>query len=253
MSLSIAVAGKGGTGKTTIAALLIELLSRRGTVLAIDADPSTNLPLALGLSVGETVGQAREELLALVKKGKFSPALSKQEYLELKVRELLVESPQIDLLVMGRPEGPGCYCAANNMLRQIIDRLGSHYDYLVMDCEAGMEHLSRQTTRDIDLLLLVSDPTVKGVYTAGKMKELIRELRTSVVRVALAVNRVRGPLSPEVSRTIAEAGLELVSSLPEDPTLSDLESHGRPVKELPPDSPLRQGVEEIARKLLPAG
>ena len=253
MTLSIAVAGKGGTGKTTVAALLIELLSRKGTVLAIDADPSTNLPLALGLSLGETVGQAREEMLTLVKGGKFSPALPKQEYLELKVREALVESTGIDLLVMGRPEGPGCYCAANNMLRQIIDRLGSHYDYVVIDCEAGMEHLSRQTTRDIDLLLLVSDPTVKGVYTARKMKELMGELRTRVGRVALVLNRVRGPISAEVSRVIEEGGLELVQRLPEDPALADLEARGRPVKELPPDSPLRLGVEELARKLVTAG
>ncbi|MFH1483184.1 MAG: AAA family ATPase [Chloroflexota bacterium] len=252
MTLSIAVAGKGGTGKTTVAALLIELLSRKGTVLAIDADPSTNLPLALGLSLGETVGQAREEMLTLVKGGKFSPSLPKQDYLELKVREALSESPGIDLLAMGRPEGPGCYCAANNMLRQIIDRLGSHYDYVVIDCEAGMEHLSRQTTRDIDLLLLVSDPTVKGVYTARKMKELIRELRTSVGRVALVLNRVKGPISAEISQVIEEGGLELVQRLPEDPALADLEARGQPVKELPPDSPLRLGVEELARKLLPA-
>jgi CO dehydrogenase maturation factor len=253
MTLSIAVAGKGGTGKTTIAALLIELFSHKGTVLAIDADPSTNLPLALGLDVGETVGQAREEMLTLVKGGRFSPALPKQEYLELKVREAVVESPKVDLLAMGRPEGPGCYCAANNMLRQIIDRLGGHYDYVVMDCEAGMEHLSRQTTRDIDLLLLVSDPTVKGVYTARKMKELIRELRTSVGRVALVVNRVCAPLSPEVSRAIEEGGLELVCCLPEDPALADLEARGRPARELAPNSPLRQGVQEIARTLNLAG
>lgn len=253
MSYSIAIAGKGGTGKTTIAALLIEFLSTRGTVLAIDADPATNLPLALGLPFGETVGQVREEMLTLVKGGQFNPSLPKQEYLELKVQEALVESPGIDLLAMGRPEGPGCYCAANNMLRQVIDRLGGHYDYVVMDCEAGMEHLSRQTTRDIDLLLLTSDPTVKGAYTARKMKELIGELRTSVGRVALVLNRVKGPVSAEVSRAIEEGGLELVASLPEDPSLADLEARGRPMKELSPHSPLRRGVEETGRKLDLAG
>src|SRR3989304_6021852 len=143
MTLSIAVAGKGGTGKTTVAALLIELPPRRGTVRAIEAAPPTNLPLALGLSLGETVGQAREEMLTLVKGGKFSPALPKQDYLELKVHQALSESPGIDLLAMGRPEGPGCYCAANNMLRQIIDRLGGPYDYGGIDLGAGGGHTPR--------------------------------------------------------------------------------------------------------------
>jgi len=249
VTVSIAVAGKGGTGKTTVAALLVELLSRKGTVLAIDADPATNLPLSLGLPLAETVGRIREEMLTLVRGGKYNPALPKQEYLAVRIQESLVESPRVDLLAMGRPEGPGCYCAANNMLRGIIDRLGSHYDYVVMDCEAGMEHLSRQTTRDVDLLLLVSDPTVKGVTTARGMKELIGELRTSVGRVALVVNRVKGDLSPEVTRAIEEGGLELVGMLAEEPALGELEALGRSVRELPPTSPLRQKLAEVAQRL----
>ena len=249
MTVSIAVAGKGGTGKTTVAALLVGLLAQRGTVLAIDADPSTNLPISLGLPLTETVGHIREEMLTLVRGGKYNPALPKQDYLELRIQESLVESPRVDLLAMGRPEGPGCYCAANNMLRGIIDRLGSHYDYVVMDCEAGMEHLSRQTTRDIDLLLLVSDPTIKGVTTARGMKQLIGELRTSVGRVALVANRVKNGLTPELARAIEEGGLEMVGMLDEEPALRELEARGRPVRELPPTSPLRQKLTEIAQRL----
>ena len=249
MTVSIAVAGKGGTGKTTVAALLVGLLAQRGTVLAIDADPSTNLPISLGLPLTETVGHIREEMLTLVRGGKYNPALPKQDYLELRIQESLVESPRVDLLAMGRPEGPGCYCAANNMLRGIIDRLGSHYDYVVMDCEAGMEHISRQTTRDIDLLLLVSDPTIKGVTTARGMKQLIGELRTSVGRVAFVVNRVKNGLTPELARAIEEGGLELVGMLAEEPALGELEARGRPVRELPPTSPLRQKLTEIAQRL----
>ena len=134
MTTTIAIAGKGGSGKTTIAALLIKLLSQKGVVLAIDGDPSTNLNLALGLPLSYTVGKIREEMTAAVKSRRFEAGIAKQDYLELKTSEALVESPKIDLLAMGRPEGPGCYCAANNMLRTCIDRLGKNYDYVVIDC-----------------------------------------------------------------------------------------------------------------------
>jgi len=144
---TIVNAGKGGTGKTTIAALLINLLSQKGTVLAVDADPSTNLNLALGMPLDGTVGDMREEMALAVKSGTYDNNVAKPDYIEMKIMESLVESDRIDLLAMGRPEGPGCYCAANSMLRTSIDRLGKNYDYVVIDCEAGMEHISRQTTR----------------------------------------------------------------------------------------------------------
>lgn len=249
MGVTIAVAGKGGTGKTSISALLIKLLSERGIVLAIDADPATNLNMALGLPLEETVGQVRENMAKEVKSGRFSPGISKPDYLEFKIRESLVESPGIDLLAMGRPEGPGCYCAANNMLRGSIDRLAKSYDYTVIDCEAGMEHLSRQTTRDVDILILVSDPTLRGITTAVRMKELIGELRTSVGKIALVVNRVRGPLSTEVSTAIREAGLDIVATINEDSQASELDARGAPLPELPESAPLKQGVKEIAQRL----
>ncbi len=249
MTKTIAIAGKGGTGKTTIAALLIHLLSGQGTVLAIDADPSSNLHLTLGLPLTDTIGAVREEMLAAVKTRTMNPGIAKQDYLDLKVHEALVESEKIDLLAMGRPEGPGCYCAANNMLRTIVDRLENNYDYVVIDNEAGMEHISRQTTRDVDILLIITDPSPRGIITATRMKDLIKELRTSVSKMGLVVNRVQGALPPEIDRAIKESGLEVLGFLPSDPGVFDLEARGRPLTELPAESPLKLGIRQIAHKL----
>jgi len=249
MTTTIAIAGKGGSGKTTIAALLIKLLSQKGAVLAIDADPATNLNLALGLPLSDTVGKVREEMAAKVKARTMEPGLAKQDYLDIKISEALVESPQIDLLAMGRPEGAGCYCAANNMIRTCVDRLGKSYDYVVIDCEAGMEHISRQTTRDIDIMLLVSDLTVRGILTAANMKALIKDLRTYVGKIYLIVNRATSPLPPKIAQTIEESSLQIIGLIPEDQKIRELEAKGTPLIELPPDSQLQKGVLEIARKL----
>ena len=249
MTTTIAIAGKGGSGKTTIAALLIKLLTQKGAVLAIDADPATNLNLALGLPLSDTVGKVREEMAAKVKARTMEPGLAKQDYLDIKISEALVESPQIDLLAMGRPEGAGCYCAANNMIRTCIDRLGKNYDYVVIDCEAGMEHISRQTTRDIDIMLLVSDLTVRGILTAANMKALIKDLRTYVGKIYLIVNRASSPLPPKIAQTIEESELKIIGTIPEDAKIKELEAKGAPLIELPPDSALQKGVAEIARKL----
>ncbi|MBE0416072.1 MAG: AAA family ATPase [Dehalococcoidia bacterium] len=249
MTKTIAIAGKGGTGKTTIAALLIKLLTEKGVVLAIDGDPSSNLHMALGLPLEETVGGVREEMASAVSKGRLSSGISKPDYLELRIQEALVESKGVDLLAMGRPEGPGCYCAANNMLRHCIDRLGGNYDYVVIDSEAGMEHISRQTTRDVDILLLTSDPTIRGVSAAARMKELIGELRTHVGRIALVVNRVSESLPQEIEQAIEEAKLDLIGVLPEDPGMMELEIRGAPLTELPSESPLQQGVLALAKGL----
>ncbi len=246
---TIVVAGKGGTGKTTIAALLIGLLSQKGVVLAIDGDPSTNLHMSLGLPLSETVGGFREEMKQAVEKGRFDVGIAKPDYVSLKVSESLVESERIDLLAMGRPEGPGCYCAANNMLRTCIDRLAKNYDYVVVDCEAGMEHISRQTTRDVDILIIVSDATMKGIVTAARMKELIAELRTHVDRVCLVVNRVNGELPQQLEKAIEDFGLELIATIPNDPGITELDVAGTPLIELPTNSPLQSAVAEVAVKL----
>jgi CO dehydrogenase maturation factor len=248
MTTTITVAGKGGVGKTTISSLLIDLLSQRSVVLAIDADPSTNLNAALGLPLEATVGKAREDVTAEITKGRVSPGVSKQELLEMKIREALVESKKIDLLAMGRPEGPGCYCAANHMLRASIDRLAKNYTYVVIDSEAGMEHISRQTTQNVDFLIIVSDPTMRGITAAARVKDLIKEMRTKVGKVFLVVNRVRNGLPPEIGKAIEDFGLQLIAAIPEDPNLPELEIKGKPIVELPLDSPLRVGVQELASK-----
>jgi len=249
MTTTIAVAGKGGTGKTTIAALIIKLLAPKGVVLAIDGDPSTNLHMSLGLPLNETIGNVREEMLEAVRTGRYDSSIPKMDYVGLKISEALAESERIDLLAMGRPEGPGCYCASNEMLRFSIDRLAKNYDYVVIDCEAGMEHISRQTTQDIDILLTISDPTMKGIITAARMKELIAELRARVGRICLILNRTNGAPPPQLAKAIDQFGLELIGILPEDAMLKELEVAGTPVTELPPDSPLQLGVAEIAKKL----
>jgi len=253
MTKTIAMAGKGGTGKTTVSALIVKLLSKKGLVLAVDADPSTNLSQALGLPLDEsrTVGKIREKMAEDVSQDRLSPDIGKAEYLYSKVVESLVESKGFDLLTMGRPEGPGCYCASNEFLRACLDKLVKDYkyDYVVMDCEAGMEHISRQTTRDVDALLLMSDPTMKGVTTAARMNELIRELRSNVGRIGLIINRVRGELSPEIRKAIEDSGLQILALIPEDPDMAGLEMQGKPVSELPPKSPLLLKVKEIAESL----
>ncbi len=249
MSKTIAVAGKGGTGKTTISALLAHWLTQHGTVLAVDADPAANLHMALGMALECTVGDIREGMLQEVKRGTFTAGMSKQDYLEWKINEAIVEGQRIDLVVMGRPEGPGCYCAANNMLRGCLDRLQTNYDYVVMDNEAGMEHLSRQTTRDVDLLLLVSDPSVRGISTAARMQELIHELRTTVGRVVLIVNRADGALPPAVQAAIAAAHLELLGTLPDHQAVRDHDAEGRPIVQLPAGDPLRQRLIELAGRV----
>jgi len=219
----------------------------RRSVLAIDGDPSSNLHMALGLPLEQTIGSIREGMLDHKAVGK--SGMPKPDYLELKVREALVESEGIDLLAMGRPEGPGCYCAANNWLRGSIDRLAGNYDFVVIDNEAGMEHISRQTTRNVDILLLVSDPSTRGITAAVRMKDLIGELRSRVGRICLVVNRVRGGVPPQIKQMIDEADIELISAIAEDPDILDIEVRGAPLIDLPADSPLRKGVADIATKL----
>lgn len=249
MTKTIAIAGKGGTGKTSVAALLIKLLSQKGLVLAVDADPSTNLNQALGLSLedDETVGRIREKMTEDVSKGRFNPTIGKQEYLFNQIMESLVESKGFDLLAMGRPEGPGCYCASNEFLRVSLDKLVKDYkyQYIVMDCEAGMEHISRQTTRDVDVLLIMSDPTMRGITTAARMKNLIGELRSKIGNIGLIVNRVKGELSPEIKKAIDESNLQVIALIPEDHNLEALELKGRPIIELPDESPLQLKVKEM--------
>jgi len=252
VTYTIAVAGKGGTGKTTISALVIDYLNRskKGSVLAIDADPSTNLNLALGVPLEDTVGDVREETATAIGGSGALGGLSKWDYLDLRINEALVEEKAFDLLAMGRPEGPGCYCAANNILRTSVDRLSDAYDYVVIDNEAGLEHLSRRTTQDVDLLLVVSDPTLRGIIAAGRVVELVDELKTAVGSAYLIVNRVNGDTLPEpLLKAIEEHRLTLAGIIPADPAVNDLDALGEPMVRLPEDAPARRRLEEILASL----
>ncbi len=257
MTTTIALAGKGGTGKTTIAALLIRYLieQRDGAVLAIDADPATNLPMVLGMEAEQTVGDIREDMLDQVQTsgalaGSMPGGMSKQDYLDYEVQMALVEGEHVDLLAMGRPEGPGCYCAANQMLRVIVDRLAKQYDYVVIDNEAGMEHLSRRTTRDVDVLLLVSDPTQRGLVAARQMAEMVPALEIGVGRVYLIVNRLQGEMPAPLTEAIEQYELELLSTVPDDPAMAEFEFTGRPLVELPEDTAVYQAVSKIAGRII---
>ena len=264
MTTTIALAGKGGTGKTTIAGLLIRYLKeeRDGAILTIDADPSSNLNFVLGMDLEQTVGAIREDMLDQVQSsgamaGAMPGGMSKQDWLDYQVQMSLVEGERIDLLAMGRPEGPGCYCAANQMLRVIIDRLNKQYDYVVIDNEAGMEHLSRRTTRDVDILLLVTDPTQRGLIAARRMQEMTPGLEIGVGHTYLILNRLRKDGNKEASELptplaefIAAADLDLIGTVPDDPTMAEFEFTGRPLVKLPADSAVYQAVSKIARKIL---
>ncbi len=252
MTTTIAVAGKGGTGKTTIAGLLIRYLqeNKRGSVLAIDADPSSNLNAVLGLPLDGTVGDVREEMLTKVGAGSMAPGISKQDYLEYKVNEVLVEGSGVDLLAMGRPEGAGCYCAANNILRALIDRLGKDYDYVVIDNEAGLEHLSRRTTRDVDVLLAVTDPTMRGLTAAERVIELIDELKTKIGHAYLVVNRVDGDLPVAMQDEIQKLNIELLGTVPRDEELAKLDAAGRPLVEVSDDSSAYKAIKRIAERIV---
>jgi CO dehydrogenase maturation factor len=256
LTTTIALAGKGGTGKTTISALLIRYLieERGGSILAIDADPATNLNMVLGMDVDQTVGDIREGMLDQVQSsgalaGSMPGGMSKQEYLDYQVQMALEEGERVDLLVMGRPEGPGCYCAANQMLRVIVDRIGKQYDYVVIDNEAGMEHLSRRTTRDVDVLLLVTDPTQRGLVTARHMQDMVPGLKIAVGRIYLVVNRLRDDMPAPLTQAVEQSGLDLLGTVPDDAEMAEFEFTGRPLVELPAETAVYKAVRDIAQRV----
>ncbi|HSR36469.1 MAG TPA: AAA family ATPase [Desulfurivibrionaceae bacterium] len=215
MTKVIAMAGKGGVGKTTISALLINYLLSKGQtpVLAVDADSNANLNELLELEVGITIGQVRKAL-----KGDMPPNITRDQYMEMKVHEALVEATGFDLLTMGQPDGPGCYCAANQHLAMTMDHLAGNYKYILVDNEAGMEHLSRMNLRVIDYFFVISDPSARGILTAKRIAELTGPLGIDIKKKCLIVNRVPEPANPELMAKINEAvtstGMPLGGLLP---------------------------------------
>jgi CO dehydrogenase maturation factor len=233
MGYSVALAGKGGTGKTTIAGFLIKYLVEKGKtpVLAVDADANANLNDVLGLEVEETLGDAREEM----KKG-VATGMTKDVFMEMKLQEAVVEASGFDLIVMGRPEGAGCYCAANSLLTMYLDKLMQNYDYLVMDNEAGMEHISRLTTNNIDVLLVVADPTRRGIQAAARIVELTEELGLNIDRKLVVVNQAREGQEKGINEMVEQYKLVLVGMVPEDAELQEFDLAGRPTVELEKDN-----------------
>lgn len=239
MAFTIAFAGKGGTGKTSLAGLTIKyLVSRRhGPVLGVDADSNACLNEALGVTVHSTVGKLREESLNTVRSGADRPGgMSMEQMFDYEVQQSVVESKGFDLLVMGRPEGPGCYCAANNIIRKYTDKLSEAYSYVVIDNEAGMEHLSRRTTHKVDLLIIVSDPTVRGVLTARRIHELADELKLEVDKRVLIINRVVGDEGPALKEMAEKAGITVAGFVPQDEMIFQFDLEGKPVFQLPDDA-----------------
>jgi len=250
MSVSIAVAGKGGTGKTTISGLIIRSLieSNKDPVLALDADPNSNLNEILGVEVFKTVGMLREEFKENAPR--YSKGMYKDQIVEMNIHQSLIESKGFDLLVMGRGEGPGCYCYANSLFRKYIDMLQGNYDYIVMDNEAGMEHLSRRTTQDIDYLLIISDPSPKGILTASRIRNLSKELKLKVGNVFLIINKVDSGLDNRLEKYIEENKFKILSIVNIDSNIYEMDLYGKTVFDLPKDSVALKQVRSVIDKLV---
>jgi CO dehydrogenase maturation factor len=243
------MAGKGGTGKTTVAGMLLRYLLEhdKTPVLAVDADANSNFNEVLGVEVEHTVGEAREEM----KRGGGLVDITKDQLIQMRINQCLVEADGFDLIVMGQPEGPGCYCAANNLIAHYMDVLSKNYPYIVMDNEAGMEHLSRLTTKNVDRLILVSDPSWRGIQAAARLQELARQLNIVAGKASLVVNRATNGLSPKAQEEIASQGIQLAGMIPNDPLIAEYDSMGRPTFTLPADSAALQAAYGIFSALLP--
>jgi len=247
MSYTIAITGKGGVGKTTVAALTVLRLiaSGRRPVLAVDADPNTCLDSALGVRVEHTVGGAREEARLLAAENT-TAGVAKHEWLRLKVAQSLVETDDFDLLAMGRPEGPGCYCFANNALRAALAEIADDYPFVVIDNEAGLENLSRRIVRELDLMMMVADPSRQGLATVRRLFGLAREMDLKVKQLVLVLNRWRLAAPPPAALQLqAETGASGLRALPEDGELTRLSEEGRSLSTLPASNPVVLGMDRL--------
>jgi CO dehydrogenase maturation factor len=250
LAFNIAVAGKGGSGKTSLASLVIRYLMKKGTgpILAIDADPNANLGESLGLDIKQTIGS----IIASFNDEKINipPGMTKEAYLDFKLNESIVESQGLDLVTMGRGEGPDCYCYPNVILRKFADSLAGNYPYMVMDNEAGMEHLSRRTTQDVDELLIISDHTVKGVRTVARIIKLVEELKLIVKRQSVIINLVPDGLDPLVAEELKKLGIKPTATIPKDEELVKYDIQMKPLLKLPDSSRAVKAVGALMDKLI---
>lgn len=250
LGFSIAIAGKGGTGKTSITSLVIRYLKKggKGPILAVDADPNANLGESLGMGVKRTIGS----IIASFNEEKINipSGMTKESYLEFKLNEAITEGKGLDLVTMGRGEGPECYCYPNVLLRKIIDNLSENYAYTVMDNEAGMEHLSRRTTQNIDHLLIVSDHSVKGVRTIARIKDLVKELKLVVRKQSVVVNLVPDGLDKAITDEMVRLGIEPAAIIPWDEEVRDCDIKMKPLLDLPDTSRAVRAVGDLMVKIL---
>ena len=250
MGFTIAIAGKGGSGKTSLASLIIRYLKKNGVgpILAVDADPNANLGESLGLGIKQTVGS----IIAAFNEEKINipPGMTKEGYLEYKLNQAMVESKGLDLLVMGRGEGPHCYCYPNLMLRKFIDTLAENYAYIIMDNEAGMEHLSRRTTQDVDELLIISDHSVKGIRTIARIRDLVSELKLVVKRQSVIINFAPANLDPVITKELNRLGLNPIATIPLDEKLYEYDLKLKPLLDLPDTSKAVKVVSDLMTKIL---
>ena len=254
MTHTIAVAGKGGTGKTTLSGFLIDALVRRGDglVLAVDADANSNLNEVLGVEIEETLGDIREDIAqsGIAKEPKIPSGWSKQDYMDFRFNNAIVEQDNYDMLVMGRTQGKGCYCFVNGLLQAEIAKFASNYRYIVVDNEAGMEHISRGILPKIDTLLLVSDCSRRGIQAVGRIAKLAQDLGLTPKTVGLIVNRApKGELNDGIREEIELQGLNLLGVVPHDEMIYEFDSAGKPTVEIPASAPVRKAFDEIIKKL----
>lgn len=249
MSFKIAVAGKGGCGKTSIASLVIRYLKKNGKtpILAVDADANANLGESLGLKVGQTIGTILDSFQH--EKIKIPAGMTKDAYLEYKLNETIVESQGLDLITMGRGQGPECYCYPNLILKKFIDELADNYAHVVMDNEAGMEHLSRKTTENVDVLLLVSNHSVKGIRSVRRILDLVNELKLSISEKLLIINLAPDTIDPLVDNELKQAGLKPDIIIPEDKVLYRYDLEQKPLTEMPDNSQAVQAIQRLMSQI----